>query len=204
MEQKSVEQIKDEIVLAALDHVVFDGWSWKTLCRGAEDAGYNEQKLRAVFPSKLESALDHFSDMADRWMMEKLSALEPADMRIRDRIRHGVLTRIHVLEPYKEAVHASISYWSVPPRQARAGKMTWRTADLIWNWAGDTSKDYNHYTKRCLLSGIVASTIFVWCQNDDPELKRTTDFLDARIGNVMDFGRIIGKLKNNIFCRKNA
>lgn len=201
MTEKTVEEIKDEIITAALEHVVFDGWRWDAITRGAADAGYDAQQARAVFPAQLEGALVHFSDMADRWMLMRLEKLDTEDLRVRDRIRAGVLERFAALEPYKEAVHASVSYWSVPLRQGAAGKLVWSTADHIWDWAGDRSMDYNFYTKRGLLSGIIASTTMVWVQDDEPDLKKTTDFLDARIGNVMDFGRIIGQLKGKIFCR---
>ncbi len=38
----------------------------------------------------------------------------------------------------------------------------WRSADLMWRLAGDTATDYNHYTKRLILSGVYGSTLLVW------------------------------------------
>lgn len=196
MSNDDLQKIRDEIVTAALDLAVFDGWNAAMLARAAEDAGYSSYEIRAVFPSGVQSALDHFADMADRWMLEALVNLNAEDLRVRDRIREAVLARLHVLAPHKEAVKASLGFWSVPLRHGKAGKIVWRTADCIWTWAGDESQDYNYYTKRGLLSGILASTILVWCQDDTPEIKKTTSFLDARIQNVMNFGRIIGQLKS--------
>ena len=41
-------------------------------------------------------------------------------------------------------------------------RIGWRTADLMWRIAGDTSTDFNHYTKRMTLGGVYASTLLVW------------------------------------------
>ena len=41
-------------------------------------------------------------------------------------------------------------------------RIGWRTADLMWVQAGDSSTDFNHYTKRLTLGGVYASTLLVW------------------------------------------
>jgi len=72
--------------------------------------------------------------------------------------------------------------------------MTWRTADVIWTWAGDTSDDYNKYTKRGLLSGVIASTMTYWLQDQSDDLVKTRDFLNNRIENVLFVGKNVGKI----------
>jgi ubiquinone biosynthesis protein COQ9 len=64
----------------------------------------------------------------------------------------------------------------------------------MWRWAGDTATDYNYYTKRTILSGVIASTRLVWFDDDDPEHQETQAFLDRRIDNVMQFEKVKGKL----------
>jgi hypothetical protein len=47
------------------------------------------------------------------------------------------------------------------PRPAQnlslGARLLWEAADAIWRWAGDTATDENHYTKRLILSGVIAS-----------------------------------------------
>ena len=50
----------------------------------------------------------------------------------------------------------AVAFWVRPMRKFEGAKLVWKTADKIWNWAGDTSSDYNYYTKRALLSAVIA------------------------------------------------
>ena len=191
----NTESIRDSIILETLNDVPFDGWSMEVVTKAAERAGHDDLTLRAAFPKGLTDALDAFADLADRHMLEALNDQNPDDMRIRDRVRAGIMARFTVLAPHKEAVKLSLKHWLHPLRKARAAKITWRTADRIWNWAGDTATDYNRFTKRGLLSGILAPAMLVWLNDDDPEAAKTQRFVDARIDNVMQLGKLTAKIK---------
>jgi ubiquinone biosynthesis protein COQ9 len=195
---KDLCEIKDEILLSALEDVAFDGWQWRVIEAAAEKAGHGADMAVAVFPDKLEDVVRHFSDWADREMMQMLQSANPQEMRVRDRVRRGVIVRLHVLEPHKEAVRAASNYWLVPTRQIDAGKVVWQTADKIWQWAGDDSTDYNHYTKRLLLSGVLTSTTLTWLNDTSPTHQNTVDFLDRRIDNVLKFGRVFGNTAGKV------
>lgn len=189
------EHIADNILQAALPNVAFDGWRWSDIEQAAEHAGYDRDMAYAVFPSGLPDALDHFADWADREMIVQLDHIDPDDLRIRDRVKTGVLHRFDVLQTHKEAVRYALAYWAVPGRQLRAGEILWRTADRIWYWAGDTSTDHNYYTKRGLLCSVIAPTTLVW-MNDEQDIHAPTSttqrFLDARIENVLTIGKTFG------------
>lgn len=187
--------IQDKILLKALEDVPFDGWQWPVIQAAAEKAGYGRDMADAVFPEKLSGVLCHFADWADRQMLEQLESLDSSKMRIRDRVRTGVEKRIEILGPHKESVKAALAYWIRPFRKIDAGKMLWRTADRIWVWAGDESKDYSHYTKRALLSGVISTTMLAWINDNSDNSQETLDFLDRRIDNVLNIGKLVGGLK---------
>ena len=63
----------------------------------------------------------------------------------------------------------------------------WRTADLMWRIAGDTSTDFNHYTKRMTLGAVYGSTLLVWLDDQSEGWSETAAFLDRRIDDVMKF-----------------
>ena len=197
MDQDTLK-IRDEILEAALPNVVFDGWSWEMICSAAVEAGHSENVARAVFPEKMVGVLDHFADWADRQMLEALVDVNPEDHRIRDRVRIALLARFEVLNPYKDAVNQSLHFWLWPTRKPRAIKITWRLADRIWDWAGDDSADYNHYTKRGLLSGVIASTTLAWLNDSSDDMDKTKAFLDRRIENVMQLGKVIQTVKKKV------
>lgn len=195
MTSLTVTQRRDAIIEQALPHVIFDGWTWKTVEHAAALAGEKAGASRVIFPGGMVDVLDGFADWADRRMMAKLATHDPQKLRVRDRIRTGVIARLEVLQPYKEAERLAAVYWMVPTRSFRALKVVWRTADRIWDWAGDTATDYNRYTKRGLLSGVITSTMMAWFDDESADMKITRAFLDRRIENVMQLGSTIGKFK---------
>jgi ubiquinone biosynthesis protein COQ9 len=73
--------------------------------------------------------------------------------------------------------------------------LVWRTADRIWRALGDTSTDGNYYSKRAILSGVIASTYARWFADESPDHEATWTFLDARIANVMQFEKFKAQLK---------
>lgn len=191
------QDIKDAILLRALEDVPFDGWTLPVIEHASDDLGYETGTVKALFPAGLNDVLAHFSDWADRGMANAV-AQDLDSMRIRDRIRAHVLTRLEILESHKEALRLSLEYWKCPGRQGKGAKIVWGTADRIWSASGDTSTDYNRYTKRLLLSGIIASTTLYWLKDQSPNHEKTTAFLDKRIENVMQFNKIIGTLKRRV------
>ncbi|QQG36754.1 MAG: COQ9 family protein [Micavibrio aeruginosavorus] len=194
--RNSTQDIRDRILEAALPNVPFDGWTWKLIEQAAVNAGYGDSMARSVFPGGLSDALDHFSSMADKRMLERLENIDPETLRVRDRIHTAVMARLRVLYPWRDAVRQATSYWAMPSRTGRGIRIMWRTADAIWNWAGDTATDYNRYTKRTLLCGVLVSTILAWLEDDSHGMSETEAFLDRRINTVLTLGKALGKMKS--------
>jgi ubiquinone biosynthesis protein COQ9 len=75
----------------------------------------------------------------------------------------------------------------MPQNLPLALRVSWRTADLMWRIAGDTSTDFNHYTKRMTLGAVYGSTLLVWLDDETEGWSETAAFLGRRIDNVMSF-----------------
>lgn len=192
---KHVNDLRDRILLSVLPDAPLEGWTWDAVYRAAQTLNIQEDMVHSLFPDGLCDVVAHFSDWADREMLKKLTKIKTDDLRIRDKIQQAVETRLDIQEPHRDALRLAMAYWSVPPRGARASRIVWRTADRIWDWTGDTSTDYNRYTKRGLLSGILTATALVFIKDRSENNEMTRDFLERRIENVLQFGQILGKLK---------
>ena len=188
------QDVKDQVITEALEDVVFDGWKWSVIEDAVVKCGHDKDIALTLFPRGVNDALVHFSDLADRQMLDELKDINPDDLRVRDRIKHGVKARLKTLELHKEAVRAASVYWLVPTRKVQAAKQIWKTADVIWNWAGDDAKDYNHYTKRLLLSGVITTTTMTWLNDTSEGHNDTHEFLDRRINDVLKIGGVAGKV----------
>lgn len=191
----TTQDIRAQIINAALPDIVFDGWSLVTIESAAAKEGYDDLTVRAAFPDGLVDILDAFADLADQEMLKALAGTNPDNLRVRDRIRTALIARFEYLNPHKEAVKESLKCWLNPLRKPRAAKIVWRTADRIWDWAGDTTTDYNRYTKRSLLSGIIAPATLVWLNDHTETMDKTTRFIDGRIANIMTLGKLVSKIK---------
>jgi ubiquinone biosynthesis protein COQ9 len=96
-------------------------------------------------------------------MLARFTPEALAAMKIRQRITALVETRLEISPPHREALRRAAAILAMPQNVARAARLGWRSADVMWRLAGDTATDYNHYTKRAILLGsIYAATITVF------------------------------------------
>ncbi len=63
----------------------------------------------------------------------------------------------------------------------------------MWRAAGDTSTDFNFYTKRAILAGVYSATLMRWFTDDSEDEGATRAFLDRRIDEVMRFEKAQGR-----------
>lgn len=188
------------IVQAALAHVPFDGWSMATLNAAAADLGIAQAEAQALFPrGALDLALA-WHRQGDAAMVERLRALDLADLRFRDRIALAVRTRLEVAED-REAVRRATAFFALPPHAAEGTRAIWNTVDLIWTTLGDTSDDINWYTKRATLAAVYSATVLYWLGDDTPGYTATWAFLDRRIDDVMRIEAAKAAVRKNPLLR---
>ena len=179
---------RDQVIEAAMAHVPFDGWSWKALEMGAQDAGLEKLAAKRLFLGGLIEAAGHFADWSDRRMLAELEKMDIDSMKIRERIHACVKTRIVLNADHKEALRRLLSYLALPQNAPAASRMTWRSCSVMWYASGDRSTDWNYYSKRGLLASVYGSTVLYWLSDDgDGEggFPDTWAFLDRRIDDVL-------------------
>jgi ubiquinone biosynthesis protein COQ9 len=186
----SLTDLRDRIIEAALPHVPFDGWTMRAMRRGAQDAGLTEGDAFLAFPYGTADMVVHFSDWSDRRMVAEMERRDVAAMKIRNRIATAVRVRLEQSAPHKEAVRRALSVMALPTNAPQALRSLYRTVDAIWIAAGDTATDWNFYTKRGLLAGVLSSTVLFWLEDKSEEHADTWAFLDRRIADVMNIPKI--------------
>jgi len=189
------EKMRAKILAEALPHVPFDGWSDKTLRDAAERAEASDAELKAAFPRGPADAIMAFSNDADRHAAEAIKAADLKSMKVRERITFGVRARIEAVMEHKEAARRAAAVLALPQNAVDGATCVYRTVDNIWRAVGDTSADFNFYTKRALLAGVYTSTMLYWFADTSDEAQDTWKFLDRRIADVMQ----IEKVKSQVF-----
>jgi len=182
--------LKAAVLDAALPHVPFDGFTDKVLAEAAAEAGLDKIMIARLFPEGPLSLVEAFSDSIDAEMELRLAKLKLAQMKIRDRIRTAVLARLELLAAHKEAARRAAAFLTLPPHAAMGAKLLYRTVDTIWRAIGDTSTDFNFYTKRAILAAVYSTTLMRWFTDDSEGETATREFLGHRIDNVMQFEKL--------------
>lgn len=180
-------KVKDVWLDSLLPEVAFDGWSEAVATKAAGNAGLGADEQALGAPSGVIDLIDHFFDKAEDTARQRLVDMDFSDLSVRDKVTTGTLEWLRALEDNKEAVRRAMSWGVLPWRFEQPIGRLGKVADMIWTSAGDTSKDYNRYTKRGLLALTLPSIIIHWLDHDDPvELK---EFVERQINRASGFGR---------------
>lgn len=192
---EDLDALRDRIMLAVLDNVPFDGWTPKAVEHARDMLELGQADIDAAFPNGIPQLLDQMADWADRQALAHMETLDLEAMRVRDRITVAVKARLEALAPHKDAVRRSFALLPRPRYGGQVPQSVWRTADRFWINAGDTAQDYNHYTKRGLLSGVIISSTLFWLNDSSEDHEASWKFLDRRIDNVLTMGKALGRFK---------
>lgn len=188
----------DELRLALAPEIaraaVFDGWGEDALRQSAALAGVDANVARLAFPGGAMDMIGAWIDSTDAKMVANYGGGRLDAMKIRDRIRALLLFRLDAIAGQEEALRRALAIQAMPQNLARTLKNGWRSADLMWRLAGDTATDYNHYTKRALLTGIYTATLAVWLDDGSEGKAETRAFIDRRIDDVMKFEKTKAQL----------
>lgn len=189
---KPTDRIRHEILKAALAIVPFQGWTSSMLSKAEREAGHAKGTASLYFPDGVFDVMAFWAAQLDAQAEDKIKALDLPGMKIRDKVTAGVLARLEVIGPHKEAARRMSARLSLPDALPKGVSYTWNAADMIWRAIGDTSTDGNFYSKRTILSGVIATTLPVWLSDEE----KGREFLDARIANVMQFEKLKWQVKS--------
>src|SRR6202789_4716336 len=162
------------------------GWTWATASRAGAAAGLSPGETELLLPGGPRDLAALHSRACDAAAMAALADVDPATLKIRQRIRQGALARTDAAMAHEAATRRWAGFLALPTNAALALRLVWESADTIWRWAGDTATDENHYTKRALLAGILTGTLLVRLTAGEAAAEA---HLDRRIEDVMRFER---------------
>ncbi|QMW23638.1 COQ9 family protein [Sandaracinobacteroides saxicola] len=195
MEDLTLDELRPRLATALLAHVPFDGWSRAALANTASDIGVDPDVAALAFPNGAPDMIAAYIGTADQAMLAACATPDFAALKIRERITRAIRVRFEAAEPHQEAIRRASAILALPGNAALSARLLWSTADAIWRAAGDTSTDFNHYSKRALASAVYASTLLYWLQDDSEGRSATWAFLDRRIAGVMRIEKLKARFK---------
>ena len=183
-------QLRCRLALAVGENAVFDGWTQKAVDSAAQQLGIDSVQARLAMPKSQPGMIDVYIREVDRGLEAWFTPERLSKLRIREKIRALIWRRLEIMAPAREAVRRALAILAMPQNIPLALCISWRTADLMWRIAGDTSTDFNHYTKRMTLGAVYGSTLLVWLDDKSEGWADTAAFLDRRIDDVMKFEKL--------------
>ena len=185
-----------KILQSVLAQVPFDGWTETAYARGVKSSGFSRGEADLMFPGGARDVIEFFGESADQAMQHRIDD-EPGftRLKVREKIAFAVRARLEYLTPHREAVRRMMFWYAMPLHAPLGLRRLYRIVDLMWCDAGDAATDFNFYTKRILLAGVLKTTMLYWFDDESEDCEKTWAFLDRRIGDVLKVGKTISLMK---------
>jgi len=196
-DETTEQGLLDEALVLAADR----GWTQGLVLAAAAKLGLSTAEADLLLPHGPADLAALLSRRHDDLTLAALAGTDPASLKMRQRISLGILTRLDIASAEGQALHRWAGYLALPHHLPLALRLVWESADRIWRWAGDTATDENHYSKRALVAGILASAMAVRLSSGT---EASNALVAARIENVMAFESWKAKLKPSDFAKDLA
>lgn len=192
-------EVRQRILRSSLPFVFSEGWTQNALVAGAEAEGL-PGVAHGLFPrGGIELVYFFYSDCNKR-LAEQLAEQVKQEQdeneqsksgsKIRPFIRRAVETRLKMITPYIEKWPQAMAMMALPQNAPEAFSNLLNLTDDIWFYAGDTSTDFNWYTKRMTLAGVYKTTEVFMVQDKSQDYEETWQFLDRRMEDINNFGKL--------------
>jgi ubiquinone biosynthesis protein COQ9 len=195
------DETEQRLLEAAVPLAATLGWNPGLIAGAAKAIEVSPGEAQLLLPNGPRDLAALLSRYHDKVAMQALSAIDPATLKIRERIRHGAQARLDAAAADLEATRRWAAFLALPINAALGLRLAWDSADSLWRWAGDTATDENHYSKRAILAGILISTLAVRLSAG---ANAASAQLAARIENVMAFEKWKATRKPTTFGRDLA
>jgi ubiquinone biosynthesis protein COQ9 len=174
---------KEQAVLdAAIRLAPTLGWNARMVRQACAAEGLSLGDQELLLPNGPRDLAALLSRRHDSRALEALGSAE--GLKIRERIAKALAARMEAGAETLEATRKCAGFLALPTNADLGLSLAWETADHLWRWSGDAATDWNHYSKRTILSGILIPALTLrWFEGREA----AEDFVARRIDNVMAF-----------------
>lgn len=178
------DRMEQAVLDAAIVRAPVMGWNSRMVRAACEDNGLSLGDEELLLPNGARDLAALLSRRHDDRALATLADIDVASLKIRERIARAVSARLEAGAQDLEATRRCAAFLALPTNADLGLKLAWESADHLWRWAGDTATDWNHYSKRTILSGILIPAMTMrWFDGREA----ADAFVSRRIDNVMAF-----------------
>ena len=159
--------IRKKILKEAKICVVNNGWNDNLIFFISENSNFNYEEIRVLFPNGYRELLQMYLDEVNQKMINESSKLDLLHLRVHERVRELIKIRLDIILIEKKLFSKTFFHLSTPNNYKFTSKNLYKVVDQIWYLAGDTSTDFNYYSKRLILASVYTSVMVHFINNND-------------------------------------
>ncbi|XP_041048386.1 ubiquinone biosynthesis protein COQ9, mitochondrial isoform X2 [Carcharodon carcharias] len=189
---ESEEELRQQLLSAALEFVPSFGWSLEAVAEGAKVLDLSPAVTGMLSHGPGDLVL-HFVCQCNKQLSEQLTeqhhqvqAGQQEAKKTDGFVKDAVEARLRMVIPYIDTWPQAMSILLLPQNIAESLRNLTNMVDEIWYYAGDRSTDSNWYTKRAILAGIYNTTELVLVQDSSPDYEDTWNFLQNRVNDAVN------------------
>jgi len=155
--------------------------------------GLNINEIELLFPEGNIDLIKFTLEQLNKELEEYCKKIDLIRLPVHKRIKKVLLSKISLMNKNKLFYRSIFLNLLIPKKNFSLSNQLYNSVDQIWFIAGDSSTDFNFYTKRLILSGIYSRVILFFFNNNNPE--ELENILDESLKRVSKIPEIKSKLK---------
>ena len=197
-QKKKLNNKNQSIILNKTKEIVkADGWSRNIIDKLIKD-GVNKSELIIIFKNDYKKLLGYFLEEINQLLELKVKKINIINFPVNIRIKKILLTRIQILNDDKIFYKKTFDHLLLPQNIKILKKSLYKSVDTMWYLAGDTSTDFNFYTKRIILGGVYTNAIFTFFNNDIEQAEVNIDKNLKKISKLPKLKERFSFIKDNL------
>ena len=190
---------KLKVLVIAKNLLAKDGFNSKTFKNISKNIEIDEDEMHLLFPKGYIDIIDFSLEQLNEELEKYCKTLDLIRLPLHKRIRKILLSKILIMNKEKNFYKSLFVSILLPKKSFSIPKYLYKSIDQIWYIAGDTSVDFNFYTKRLILAGIYSRIIlFFFNNNNQISLEKILDTDLKRVAKIPKLKSKINIFKNNL------
>jgi ubiquinone biosynthesis protein COQ9 len=185
-----IEKEKQEILRIFLKNAPFEGWSHSNLINSSKACNHPKEYYKLLFPNDIKSLTTYFNKTINENLTQIFNEKkENKTLKISEKIATLIEIKFSLYQKSKESIRCLFQYNLLPQNILCSQKSLWQTCNQIWYLAGDTSTDFNYYTKRSLLAFVYSSSLLYYLSDESENFSETKKFIRRKLDSVLKIGK---------------
>lgn len=159
MSLNPLAELEQSLATACAELMPDLGLTSVTVRAAATRIGLNAAEVELICPNGPSDVAAILWRQGDAALESEGLDTQLAAMKVRERIDFLLNRRIDAGTENERATHRLVGHLCLPQHLGLYRRLLWDSVDLVWRKAGDKALDENHYSKRAIVSGILATTL---------------------------------------------